>query len=787
MLKVELAEELVKARRARHRRLAAIVGTDDRKVAEAVADALRAFESVAGGGRGLYMFQPEYADANRRQNYVRDLLEGSSLEVEFRPYKDTPRLLGTTYDFAVLDLVNDLKPNDVGRLGGVVAGGGLYVLAVPPLEVWRSYITKFQATLLVPQYRPNDVRHRMKERFWRKLWEHDGIVIYDAERGEVLRRPSSEPPEWVKPEVKTPEKAVIPVKIYQLAATQDQVEVLRMMEGLYEKPRRKQALVVIADRGRGKSAALGLGLAGLGHRLRKAKSQVQLVVSAMEYPNLQTLAEFLLKGLKALGYKPGVEKEGGEIRSVKAKGIFVDFITPYQLLKRERADIVAIDEAAAVPLPILYAAHGKFDRTIFATTIHGYEGAGRGFSMRFLESLKKDPDTDVRIYEMEEPIRYGKGDPVERWLFDTFLLDAEPDELGDEDYALIRERRLRYLDEGEIAADEARLRRFFGIYVQAHYRNEPDDLGMLLDAPHHTARAVALENGKVVVSLELAEEGGLGDDFIEDALRGLKLPGNILPDRFLKYWRLPEFARLRGWRIVRIATHPAAQDMGLGTEALRMVEDEARRRGYDWVGVGFGVYGKLLKFWIRNGYVPIHISPERNPVSGEYSVLLIKPLNGKAAEHVRYANVEFRRRLLHSLMGPYSDLDPAEARMLLEDWGWDIEPKPELSRNQIDRLVAYAVGPMTFENVSDALYFLAAQYFYSSRARRPSLGEALELALVSKVLQARPWREAAEGVGIRRGTLMLMLREIAKILLFYYYGGEFEVPLFVVGVVRGED
>ncbi|MEL9991382.1 MAG: tRNA(Met) cytidine acetyltransferase TmcA [Thermoproteus sp.] len=787
MLKEVLSEELAKARRARHRRLLAVISSDDRKAAEGVAEALEVFESAAGGGRGLYMFQPEYADANRRQNYVRDLLGDSSLEVEFRPYKDTPKLLGKTYDFAVLDLVNDLKPNDVGRLGGVVAGGGLYVLVLPPLEVWKSYLTKFQATLLVPQYKPNDVRHRTKERFWRKLWEHDGIIIYDADRGEVLRRPQSQPPEWVKPEVKIPEKAVIPVKIYQLAATQDQVEVLRLMEGLYERPKRKQVLVVIADRGRGKSAALGLGLAGLGHRLRKAKSQVQLVVSAMEYSNVETLAEFLLRGLKALGYKPGVEKEGGEVKSVKAKGIFVDFITPYQLMKREKADIVAVDEAASIPLPILYGAHKKFDRLIFATTIHGYEGAGRGFSIRFLESLKRDPETDVKIYEMEEPIRYGRGDPIERWLFDAFLLDAEPEDLDDGDYEAIRAKRLRYLREEEILGDEEKLRRFFGIYVQAHYRNEPDDLGMLLDAPHHTARAVALENGKIVVSLELAEEGGLNDDFVDEALRGLKLPGNILPDRFLKYWRLPEFAKLKGWRIVRIATHPAAQDMGLGTEALRLVEKEAAERGYDWVGVGFGVYGKLLKFWIKNGYIPIHISPERNPVSGEYSVLLIKPLNEKAAKLVEYANVEFRRRLIHSLMGPYSDLDPAEARMLLEDWGWDIEPKPKLSKNQIDRLVAYAVGPMTFENVSDALYFITAQYFYSSKARRPTLGEALELALVSKVLQARPWKEAAEAIGVRRGSLMLVLREITKTLLYYFYGGEFEVPLFVVGVVKGED
>jgi hypothetical protein len=34
---------------------------------------------------------------------------------------------------------------------------------------------------------------------------------------------------------------------------------------------------------------------------------------------------------------------------------------------------------------------------------------------------------------------------------------------------------------------------------------------------------------------------------------------------------------------------------------------------------------------------------------------------------------------------------------------------------------------------------------------------------------------------------MLLLREVVKTLLFYYYGGEFEVPLFVVGTVRGNE
>ena len=41
-----------------------------------------------------------------------------------------------------------------------------------------------------------------------------------------------------------------------------------------------------------------------------------------------------------------------------------------------------------MPLPVLYGIHGRFNRVVYSTTIHGYEGAGRGFSVRFLKYLK---------------------------------------------------------------------------------------------------------------------------------------------------------------------------------------------------------------------------------------------------------------------------------------------------------------------------------------------------------------------------------------------------------------
>jgi len=764
-------------RMTNHRGLVALVGLDDEALADHASRIISLLGEFIESPSGLYMYQPSYSDAQRRMQKFKERV---NMNVEYRSYKDSEELLGITVDFAVLDFMNDLRPNDVGRLGGIVRGGGLYVIMIPPIEEWLRRLTRFQETLVTPQYKPSQVRHNFKLRFWRKLLDNEDALIIDVSRGEVVREPRIvENPPSSNRTVVIPEKTRFPRRIYELAKTQDQVEALRIMEELLDKPPRgsRVNVVLVADRGRGKSAVVGLALAALAHRIRKAKGRVKFAVSAMSPRNVSTLMRFLIMGLGVLGYDPSIVSREDQVVTVKVGGsIFVDYVAPYELLREGDRDIVVIDEAAMVPLPVLYGIHARFSRVIYASTIHGYEGAGRGFSIRFLKYLRSRDDTRVLEYELSEPIRYAPDDPVERWLFDTLLLDAEPAKIDASNIDLGSVEYL-VLNDDFFFNDEA-LRNFFGIYVQAHYRNEPDDLGMMMDAPHHFIRALSLSGGKIVVSVELAEEGGIDEGLIELVVKGLKLPGNIIPDRLIKYWGLVDFAKLKGWRIVRIATHPDLQGRGLGSEALRRIEEEAVSKGIAWLGVGFGVSAELLRFWLRNGYVPVHISPERNPISGEYSVLLVKPLSREAKNAVEYANREFKIRLLESLHSAFRDLEPDVVSLLAR--GSSINAEPGITEAQLRRLIAYAWGPMTFENTVDAVEKLARAYLLSSDTALPELHREL---LIAKALQSRGWDEVSRMLNLRRTTCILMMREVVRLLIAYFYGSV-DVPLFMIGALR---
>jgi len=110
------------------------------------------------------------------------------------------------------------------------------------------------------------------------------------------------------------------------------------------------------------------------------------------------------------------------------------------------------DEAAAIPLPLVRKLMGPY-LVFMASTINGYEGTGRSLSLKLIKQLREQSrgitkgtdDSQVadratgkatkgadgfsggrslREITLSEPIRYAKGDGVEKWLNTVLCLDV---------------------------------------------------------------------------------------------------------------------------------------------------------------------------------------------------------------------------------------------------------------------------------------------------------------------------------------------------------------------------
>ncbi|AEH24475.1 tRNA(Met) cytidine acetyltransferase TmcA [Pyrococcus yayanosii] len=694
-----------------------------------------------------------------------DVLAGDLAKLTAVTFKHSREILGRTFDVLILDLSYDFSPNDLGRIIETVRGGGLIFVLTPPFEKWKDMWTGFHKSLVTPPYTIDDVKKRFNRRLIRKFREHRGIYIINADRKRIERRPGKHRSQAKLPErekIEIPKEIIFPRELYELCLTRGQVEVLRAFEALVED---EGMIVLTADRGRGKSVSVGIGIIGLA--VSSGKKKFRAVITSPELENVQSLFRFAKKSLERLGYKVKTVREEGLIKELYAKRIALRYYPPTKGY-RQKADIYVVDEAAGIHVPILYRYLEK-DRVVYSSTIHGYEGAGRGFSVKFLKKAKEK--RQFREVHLSVPIRYAEGDPIERWLLDVLLLDAEPVELTEEDYELIRRKEV-YLEEPDLddwfENDREDLRHFVGIYVLAHYRNRPSDVALLADAPHHEARVLRLRNGKIVTAIQIAKEGGIPKGVIERMAKGYKPPGNIIPDMMVKHHYAKEFAKLKGYRVVRIATHPDAMDLGLGSKALELLIEEAKRKGLDWVGSGFGASEELIRFWVRNGFATVHLSPSRNPVSGEYTAIVIKPISERAREIVKKANDEFRIRLTEWLGDTHRDLEPEIARWLFETpFGEAVDYPIHLTKVQKRRLELFVNKILTYDTVVDAVKPIVKLYFLDGWMR-PYLDERQIILLIHRVLQAHDWKETAKVIDRTELYTMIELRDVIRGLWYYY-------------------
>jgi tRNA(Met) cytidine acetyltransferase len=713
---------------------------------------------LSGDRDACYEAADRALDAAAIDRGATTLVGDGNLDCERVGPKRADRLLGTTRECVVYDGHADFRPNAVGRVVGAVDGGGLFVLLLASLDDFGERRTDFDRTLAVPPSDIGDVTGRFRHRFVETLRVHPGIAIVDVDAEVVERDGLTHPtPRLAADPPELPADRTFPDAAYDACLTGDQMRVVRELEALRGPADAPTAVVVEADRGRGKSSAAGIAAGSL------AAEGADVLVTAPEYRSSREVfvrAETLLDTLGRT-----VETDGDPPRDIEVEGSGDDdggrvrFETPKtaaDLLgdsdEGATPDAVFVDEAAALSVRLLEQFLAA-PQVAFTTTIRGYEGAGRGFSVRFRGRLDESDHAVVEA-RLDEPIRYAAGDPVEVWAFRALLLDARPpvDEVVER--ASPESVEYRDLSPEDLLADETLLREAFGLLVLAHYRTEPDDLARLLDAPNLRVRALVAESqcpsrdGHVVAVALLAREGGLPDSVREHMYEGGRVRGNMLPDVLTSQLRDEQAGIPEGLRTVRIAVHQAVRSRGLGSHLLAEIRREFRI-DYDWLGVGYGATPELLRFWRANGYRAVQLSTTRNDASGEYSALMLDPLSEAGADlHDRHARW-FASRIASMLGDPLRDADPDVVRELLRSV--EAPVKLDLSAWDWRTVAASAFGPGLYDAAPRPFRRVVHKHFVDPDGRSASALDLLsareERLLVRKVLQGHPWQAVAEELG----------------------------------------
>jgi tRNA(Met) cytidine acetyltransferase len=669
----------------------------------------------------------------------------------------TDTLLGTTQGAVVLDCHDACRPNALGRVAGAVDGGGLLVLLTPPLDGWPDIRDDFDATLAVPPFGRDQVIGYFRRHLVRTLRAHRGVAVVDVDAGTVEKKGVVDgPPRLPQTPPSPPESHRFPAAAYDACLTDDQVDAVATLESLREGG---EALVVEADRGRGKSSAAGLAAASL------ALAGRDVLVTAPEYRNAAEVFDRAVDLLADIGELAGrdrasdphrIESEAGNVRyerPVAAADLPGD------------PDCVIVDEAAALPVDLLERFLGA-ESVAFATTVHGYEGAGRGFSVRFRERLAESCHdvTDVRL---DEPIRYAPGDPVEVWVFRALCLDARPAVEPLVANATPETVTYRRLSASDMIADESLLREAFGLLVVAHYRTEPNDLARLLGAPNVTARAL-LHDGHVVSVALLAREGDLPGDLRARMYEGERVRGNMLPDVLTSQLRDEAAGEPVGYRVMRIATHHAARSRGLGSRLLDEIRAEVESH-VDWLGVGYGATPDLLDFWRENGFRTVHLATSRNESSGEHSAIMLDPLS-EAGERLHDRHAEwFCERVPSVLSDPLSELDSDVVRAGLGATG--TTPALDLSTFEWRIAAGLPGGAAIFDTAPRAVRRLAFRHL-AAPADTDALSPRQERLLVRKALQAQSWDAVTEAMGFQAPSECMRALGAAVDALVELYGDD---------------
>lgn len=518
------------------------------------------------------------------------------------------QILGQEFKHALYDGFSGLHPDKLAALAGTVQAGGLLFLLLPELEQLTNWADPALRTVESHGY----VSHTsLFNRRFANIVQHLQTLHFSEQQG-------------------CKHVTYTANRYSQVDFTQQQdciTQIVKVAHGRANRP-----LLINADRGRGKSAALGLAAAQL--------TDKKVIVCATQFRATHSSFKHLAKQL-ALVYNPEQKQLAN-----------LHYVAPDALLNQlPQCDLLLVDEAAAIPVPLLLKMLQHYPRIVFASTLVGYEGNGRGYTIRFSQYISKQYKSS-KIITLDEPLRFAKNDPLEQHIRHLLALDAQFKVTSNLSATTAKHREI---SQQQLADNEPLLQQVIALLALAHYQSSVNDLRQLLDAPAQRIFISEIDKQLVAVCL-IAIEGGFDTTLAEQVISGERRPqGHLMAQTLAQLSYKPESLTQYSARVVRIAVAPHAHRMGIGAKLLNFCESQVKMQ-CTWFGASFGATAPLLNFWQSQSFRAVKLGYQRDKSTAEHATLVIKSLNTQ--HHSLEALVkQFKQQLFYSLVSHFKALD----------------------------------------------------------------------------------------------------------------------------------
>ncbi|KAF8269189.1 DUF699-domain-containing protein [Lactarius quietus] len=461
-----------------------------------------------------------------------------------------------------------------------------------------------------------------------------------------------------------------------------------------------------------------------------------IFVTSPSLENLKTLFEFVFKGMDVLGYEEHLDYDisqstnHGFNKAIVCVNVFwqhrqtIQYIQPQDAHVLGQAELVIIDEAVAIPLPLVQNLISPY--LIFLTsTINGYEdvneNAVSSSSTKKAANATPPKIQSLRKVKLDTPICYSAGDGIEQWLNKLLCLDATISPSSALHSTPHPSRcKLFYISHDTLfsyhPASEAFLQRMMALYIVSHYKNQPNDLQLMADAPAHHLFVLLLllvddksHLPEPLVVVQVALEGNVSRQAILEGLQcGLRAGEG-------------KFAMMSGAPVVWIATHPDYSNMGYGARALQALNvyyfgeyfnlDESAKpevsypnavavddsvtlftdhptirlasaispllqclskrkpKNLDYLGVLYGLTSQILRFWKRAGYAPLYVCQTQSELTGEHTIVMVRGLQSSTNKELGWLgefSKDFRWRFLTLLSFKFREFSSVMGLSVLE-------------------------------------------------------------------------------------------------------------------------